>query len=72
MSKDYTDPPRKPDWNNLAESVVDTADKVTSALSVVGALVYSGDAGAKGLDDIPFDRPLDDRAPILKRPSKQK
>jgi len=70
MSKEYANPPRKPNWNNLAESIVDTADKVTSALSVVGAFVYSGDAGAKGLDDIPFDRPLDDRAPILKRPGK--
>ena len=70
MDKQYANPPRKPNWNNLAESVVDTADKVTSALSIVGALVYSGDAGAKGLSDIPFDGPLDDRAPILKRPDK--
>ena len=72
MSKDYTDPPRKPNWKDTAEAVVDVADKVTSALSGVGAIVYSSYAGAKGLDDIPFDRPLDDRAPILKRPSKQK
>lgn len=70
MDKQYSNPPRKPNWNNLAESVIDVADKVTSALSVVGAAVYSGDAGAKGLDDIPFDRTLDDRAPILKRPGK--
>ena len=57
--------PRKPVTMDM---LVDLADKVTSALSVVGAAVYSSDAGAKGLSDIPFDK----YPPILKRPSKQK
>jgi len=71
MSKDYTDPPRKPNWDDTAEAVVDLADKVTSALSVVGAAVYADELGdgtlPPGVNPNQFVERKDRRRKILKR-----
>jgi len=71
VSKEYSNKTRKPQWQELAESAADVLDKVTSAAYPVFAATYSADAGAQGIDDIPFDDPRWDKLPPqLKRPEK--
>jgi len=71
MSKDYTDPPRKPNWNDTAEAVIDVADKVVSALSVAGAAAYAEELGdgtlPPGVNPNEFVEKQDRRRKILKR-----
>jgi len=67
--KNYATKPRKANWRETAEAVVDAADAVVTVLGRgVGSLLYSSHAGAKGLDDIPYDK----HPPILKRKDKNK
>lgn len=71
MSKDYTNPPRKPNWEEYAESAMDVADKVTSALSVVGSAVYAEELGdgelQPGRDPNEFVKRRENYSKILRR-----